>query len=362
MSAHTASIEAPLGLKVFPRPRDPQEVGADRRPRPERVDVAPTALGHGDVPVTVLVAAKNEEVNLPRCLSALTPAARVVVLDSRSTDATVAQAASYGAEVVQFDYKGSYPKKRQWALETLDLQTEWVFLLDADEVVPEALWDEIRAVTSDPRASDGYLVTKGFHFLGRAFTFGGFSFDALLLFRTGKARFEHLVDDPASALDMEVHERVIVDGTVKSLKTPLVHEDFKGLEAYIRRHNQYSTWEARLRHSYLNGGSYGTQSVQARLFGNAQERRRFLKKVAIRTPFEPLLWFLYHFILRGGFLEGRAGLIASQIRASYISQVRAKMYELGMDAQAEPGGATSRPGPTPITWSRSTPAVRARPA
>ncbi len=361
MSAHTTSLEAPTGLKVFPRPRSADDVGVERRPQPARVEVAPTLLGHGDVPVTVLVAAKNEEVNLPRCLSALAPAARVVVLDSRSTDATVAQAASYGAEVAQFDYKGSYPKKRQWALDTLDLDTEWVFLLDADEVVPDALWSEIRAVTSDPQAADGYLVTKGFHFLGRAFAFGGFSFDALLLFKTGTARFEHLVDDPASALDMEVHERVIVDGTVKSLKTPLIHEDFKGLEAYIRRHNQYSTWEARLRHSYLNGGSYGTQSVTPRLFGNAQERRRFLKKLAIRTPFEPLLWFVYHFVLRGGFLEGRAGLIASQIRASYISQVRAKMYELGMDAQPQQGNARSRRKSAPIAWPRSTPTPTPQP-
>lgn len=291
-------------------------------------------LGRGDVPVTVLVAAKNEEANLPRCLAALAPAARVVVLDSYSTDATVSQAIEVGAEVVQFNYEGAYPKKRQWALDTLDLTTEWVFLLDADEVVPETLWEEVRAVTSNEQSADGYLITKGFHFMGRPFQYGGFSFDALLLFRTGKAKFENLLDDPASALDMEVHERVIVNGSVGRLQTPIIHEDFKGLEAYISRHNQYSTWEARLRRAYLDGGAYGTESVQPRLFGNAQERRRFLKKLAIRTPFEPLLWFLYHYVMRGGFIEGRPGLIASQIRASYISQVRAKMFELKRERPA----------------------------
>ena len=286
------------------------------------------ALGRGDLPVTVLLAAKDEEANLPRCLAALAPAARVVVLDSHSTDGTGEIARACGAEVVQFDYSGGYPKKRQWALDTLDIETDWVLLLDADEVVPPALWAEIRRAVTDPAGPDAYLITKGFHFLGRPFKHGGFSFEALLLFRTGTGRFEQLVDDPAAALDMEVHERVIVDGRVGRLSTPLIHEDFKGLEAYVRRHNQYSTWEARLRQGYLDGGAYGRDTVSPRLLGNAQERRRFLKRLAVRTPFEPALWFLYHYVARGGFLEGRPGLIASQIRSSYIAQVRAKMYEL----------------------------------
>jgi len=260
-------------------------------------------------------------------MEALGPAERVVVLDSHSTDATPHIAREHGAEVVQFDYGGGYPKKRQWALETLDVETEWVLLLDADEVVPESLWTEIRRTLSTPDADDAYLITKGFHFLGRKFAHGGFSHEAVLLFRKGRARFERLIDDP-SGLDMEVHERLIVDGSVGSLDTALIHEDFKGLEAYIKRHNRYSTWEAHLRCAYLRGETYGESSVDARLFGNAQERRRFLKKIAIQVPFEPLLWFLYHYVLRLGFLEGRPGLIASQIRRNYIANVRAKMFEV----------------------------------
>ena len=286
------------------------------------------SLGNGPLSITVLLAAKNEEANLSRCLMALEPAARVVVLDSHSTDRTEAIALAAGAEVVQFDYSGGYPKKRQWALDTLDIQTDWVLLLDADEVVPSALWSEIQTATESTSGPDAYLVTKGFHFLGKPFKHGGFSFEALLLFRRGAGRFEQLVDDPAAALDMEVHERVIVKGEVGRLHTPLIHEDFKGLEAYVRRHNQYSTWEARLRRGYLDGGTYGRDAVSPRLFGNTQERRRFLKRLAVRVPFEPALWFLYHYVARGGFLEGRPGLIASQIRSSYIAQVRAKMYEL----------------------------------
>jgi glycosyltransferase involved in cell wall biosynthesis len=285
------------------------------------------------LPITVLLAAKNEAVNLPRCLAALMPVTRTIVLDSQSTDATADIALSHGAEVVQFDYRGGYPKKRQWALDRLAIATPWVLLLDADEVVPEALWREIAGVVHQPDAPEAYLITKGFHFLGRRFQYGGFSHSAVLLFKTGKARFERLFDDEPGGLDMEIHERVVVDGRIGRLDTPLIHEDFKGLEAYIARHNQYSTWEARVRHRYLTTGRYGEETIAPRLFGNAQERRRFLKALIVRLPFEQHLWFLYHYVARLGLLEGRPGLIASQIRASYIAQTRAKIYELGLKRQ-----------------------------
>lgn len=264
---------------------------------------------------------------MDRCLDALNPARRVVVLDSHSDDSTGDIARNHGAEVVQFEYTGGYPKKRQWALETLNIETEWVLLLDADEVVPQELWEEIAETLEAPDHA-AYLITKGFHFMGRRFDYGGFSHQAVLLFRMGSARFEELIDDPATALDMEVHERLLVDGSVGELRTPLIHEDYKGLEAYIDRHNKYSTWEARLRRTYLDEGAYGNQAVEARFLGDAQERRRFLKKIAIRIPFEPLLWFLYHYVARLGLLEGKPGLIASQIRMHYIAHVRAKMYEM----------------------------------
>jgi glycosyltransferase involved in cell wall biosynthesis len=285
------------------------------------------------LPITVLLAVKNEAVNLPRCLDALSLAMRVIVVDSHSTDSTVEIALARGAEVVQFDYWGGYPKKRQWALEHIGIETTWVLLLDADEVVPDALWREIAAAVVRPDGPDAYLIKKGFHFLGRRFHHGGFSHSAVLLFRNGTARFEQLLDDTPDSLDMEIHERVVVQGCIGKLKTPLIHEDFKGLEAYITRHNKYSTWEARVRHRYLTSGRYGEDTIEPRPFGNSQERRRFLKALIMRLPFEQHLWFLYHYVLRLGILEGRPGLIACQIRASYIEQTRAKIYDLKRQAR-----------------------------
>jgi glycosyltransferase involved in cell wall biosynthesis len=278
--------------------------------------------------VTAIVATKNEEANLARCLASIQEAERIIVLDSGSTDQTVNIALAAKVDVFTFDYRGGYPKKRQWALDTIPLTTEWVLLLDADEVVPPALWNEIRGAISDPAARDAYLIQKGFHFLGRRLRFGGFSHRAVILFRTGKARFEEVFGGSAEGLDMEVHERVVVNGTIGELRTPLIHEDFKGLTAYLDKHNRYSTWEAHVRQTYLDTNCWGKLTISPRLFGDSQERRRFLKKFVIRIPFEPWLWFAYHYFACLGVLEGMPGLIASQIRMQYISNVRSKLYEL----------------------------------
>jgi hypothetical protein len=120
------------------------------------------------------------------------------------------------------------------------------------------------------------------------------------------------------------HERVIVDGATGKLRTPLIHEDFKGLHAYLDRHNKYSTWESAVRHQFLKTGQYGEDTIRPKLFGNTQERRRWPKSFIIRIPGEAWLWFIYHYFLKLGFLEYRAGLIACQIRSAYIRDVRAK--------------------------------------
>ena len=288
------------------------------------------------LPITVLIAARNEEKNIGRCLSSVSPAKRVILIDSQSQDRTERIARDYGAEVIQFYYRGGYPKKRQWALDFIPIQTQWIFLLDADEAVPDPLWAEIGNALNQPGGPDAYLITKGFHFMGRRFRHGGFSHKAVLLFRRGKGRFEEIVEEDPSGLDMEVHERLLVEGKIGRLKTPLIHEDFKGLEAYISRHNQYSSWEAKLRQKLLNGSNGKASAVHPRLLGDHQERRRFLKMIAMRVPFEPQLWFFYHYIFRLGFLEGRPGLISSRIRSEYIAQVRAKLYELQFLASRSP--------------------------
>jgi hypothetical protein len=249
-----------------------------------------------------------------------------LVVDSHSSDGSPDVASAAGARVIQFEYRGGYPKKRQWVLDGQEIRHDWVLLIDADEAVPPSLWEEIATVVGQPSGPKAFLVKKEFHFLGRRMRFGGFSHRAVALFRRDSARFEELPFADASGLDIEVHERLLVEGSIGRLRTALQHEDFKGLSAYIDRHNRYSTWEAQARISLLEGGG-GSGQVHPRPFGNLQERRRWLKLAAARAPLEPTLWFLWHYVLCLGFLEGRRGLIAAQIRAAYIAQVRAKIFE-----------------------------------
>lgn len=278
--------------------------------------------------ICVVVATKNEEANIEKCIESLKPASRIIVIDSMSTDRTAEIARSLGAEVHSFEYRGGYPKKRQWVLDTVDIDTDWVFMVDADEEIPEELWSEIQNELSKSEPIVGFFIHKGFHFLGEKFRFGGFSHPALVLWKTGMGSFEETLATSANQQDMEVHERVIVTGSTKKLQAHLIHNDFKGLQAYYDRHNKYATWEAILRFQFLKTGRWGESDVNAKLLGDSQEFRRFLKKFIIQLPFEPWVWFGYHFFLKLGFLEGRRGLVASQIRREYIRQVRTKVYEL----------------------------------
>src|ERR1700749_5111367 len=110
------------------------------------------SLDHPAVPVSVLVPAKNEAENLRRCLPALAWADEVFVVDSQSTDTTAQVARDQGAKVVQFHFNGTFPKKKNWALENLPLRNEWVLIVDADEVVIPQLATEIARRTAENEA------------------------------------------------------------------------------------------------------------------------------------------------------------------------------------------------------------------
>src|SRR5437879_1971487 len=117
------------------------------------------------LPISVIVAARNEEKNLPRCLEALRNVGEVYVIDPQSTDATPEIARSFGAKLVQFHYRGGWPKKRQWAIDTLPLAHRWVLLLDADEVLTADLEEEISRVMQDYAIAGAYIALR-MYFLG----------------------------------------------------------------------------------------------------------------------------------------------------------------------------------------------------
>jgi glycosyltransferase involved in cell wall biosynthesis len=284
------------------------------------------------LPVSVIVATRNEEKNLPRCLEALRIAGEVYVIDSGSTDATVEIARSSGAHVVQFQYRGGWPKKRQWAIENLPLAFDWIFLVDADEALTLELAEEIRQAIQNPDIN-GYYISLRMYFLGRMLRHGGAGFWKLSLFRKGKGGYEcRLRDQDASMADMEIHEHVMVDGPTARLKNPLEHHNVESLSRYIRKHDEYSNWEAKV---WVEGDG---KDLKPTFWGTQAQRRRWLKTKFLRVPGAPLWFFFLKYIFSLGLLDGVPGLIYCGFQAVQVFHVKAKILEMRRDAESTRGG------------------------
>jgi glycosyltransferase involved in cell wall biosynthesis len=280
------------------------------------------------IPVSVLIPAKNEQANLPACLSSVQRADEVFVVDSQSSDRSVEIAKNYGAHVVQFQFNGSWPKKKNWSLENLPFRNEWVLIVDCDERITPELWEEIATAIQNPEYN-GYYLNRRVYFLGQWIRHGGRYPDwNLRLFEHTKGRYENLnTEDIPNTGDNEVHEHVILAGKAGYLKNDMIHEDFRDLYHWIERHNRYSNWEARV---YLNllTDKDDNGTIGANLFGDAVQRKRFLKKVWVRLPFKPFLRFILSYIIQCGFLDGKAGYIYARLLSQYEYQIGVKLYEL----------------------------------
>jgi glycosyltransferase involved in cell wall biosynthesis len=286
--------------------------------------VPPSTAAVHLLPISVIIPVRNEGANLARCLESLADVAEVYVIDSQSNDDTRSIAESYNAKVVQFYYSGGWPKKRQWAMDTLTFACDWIFLLDADEILTPELADEIRAALQNPGV-DGYSICLQMHFLGRVLRHCDASFWKLSLFRKGRGRFEcRLKNQDASMADIEIHEHVVVDGPTGELRHALIHHNVASLSRYIAKHNEYSNWEARV----LLQPAGQSEELSADFFGSQAQRRRWLKRKLYRLPGSPILLFLYRYFVRFGILDGVPGLIYCTFQAMQMFHTKAKIYEI----------------------------------
>ncbi len=301
----------------------------------EEIENGGAIVSAAKVPISVIVATRNEARNLPQCLDSLREVGEVYVVDSGSTDATPDTARSFGAHVVQFHYAGGWPKKRQWAMDTLPLAFDWILLLDADESLTPDLTEEIRQAVKDP-AIHGYYISLRMYFLGRVLRHSDASFQKLSLFRRGKGHYEcRLREQDASMADMEVHEHVVVDGATARLRNPIIHRNVESLSRYIQKHDEYSNWEARVwTDGEVNPG------LRPRLFGTQAQRRRWLKKKFLGIPGSPGLFFLYKYLFGLGFLDGVPGLVYCGFQAVQVFHIKSKIVELRL-ARQKTGNPTS---------------------
>jgi len=280
------------------------------------------------LPVTIIIPAKQESKNIGPCLESLVWADQVYVVDSHSTDGTVEIAENMGATVVQFDYDGGWPKKKNWAIRNLDIRNDWIFIVDADERVPNVLREEIAATIQNPDF-DGYYVRWKFIFLGRWMKHCWNHGWMLRLIRKGSGEYEDLGMRGEGGWDNEVHENIVVEGKVGRLKNYLLHESNSSLEFWLRKHNEFSTWDARRRRHQLDEG---VPSIFTFFSSNPIKRRRFMRALFIRLPGKPLIMFLYLYLFKIGFLDGKAGLYFCALHGAHTLNISAKLFE---QAQAE---------------------------
>lgn len=287
------------------------------------------------VPISVVIATKNEQANIRYALESVRWADQVFVVDSQSQDATLHIAKEFGADIVQFHYRGKGPKKWHWSLNNLPFPHQWILILAADERVSSELKEELAKLCKSGSDKDGFYARRKLYFLGRWLKHSAWYPNwSVRVVRRGKAHYEDLGAGQADPGDVEAHEKLIVDGKLGYLQGDIIHEDRKDLFAYLERMNRYSSWNAQVYYNLTHlAGSKG--EVNPRLSGDVVERRRFFKRIWVKLPFRMMIRFLYDYIFKLGFLEGRPGFIWCALKAVQEFHISAKIYEMELKRQGK---------------------------
>ena len=268
--------------------------------------------------LTIAIPTRNEESNLDVCLKAIGTdfSSRVVVIDSVSSDATSDVARNYGAEVIDFQWDGHFPKKRNWFLRLHTPSTEWVMFLDADEILTSEVKSEIASVLPDS-PHQGFLLSYTNYFLGRKLH-GGYPLRKLALFRVGEVEYERIEEDRWSQCDMEVHEHPLIAGSVGLIHSRIDHRDLRGIDSYTRKHNEYAAWEAqRLFHHRHSSHAQSAWKFHQRL-----------KYRLISSPWGGLAFFFGSYFVMGGWRDGSIGFAFCLLKAGYFTQIACRLREL----------------------------------
>lgn len=267
--------------------------------------------------ITVIILTKDEEVNIKRCIESVADIAdRIIVVDSGSADKTVEIAKELGAETYEHEFI-THGKQFNWALSNLNIKTSWVFRLDADEAVtPELALEIIRECQKHLNDDiSGFVMRFKINFMGRFLKYGGaYPFCKTTIFKYGKGMY----DERGMRDDV-----IISDGRLADLKEDCLHYDFKNLEAWIAKHNWYSTLEA-------NNVEYGTEKNKAGLISSAKTKK-MRDNVYYKLPryFRAKLFYIYRYYFKLGFLDGEPGRVYAFLQAYwYRYLIDAKIYEL----------------------------------
>lgn len=275
--------------------------------------------------VSILILTKNEEQDLPGCLESVAWSDDIHVYDSLSTDRTLPIAMERGAHVTQRAFD-NWAAHQNWGLANIRFKYPWVFYIDADERMTPELIAAVKQAIEQPCDHVAFRVHRRDFFLGTWLKHAQATPFYMRLFRPECMRYERLVN-PVS----------IPAGPVGDLRGYLDHFPFsKGIDFWFDRHNRYSRLEAeQILANRANGLHFNP--VMATFARDRTVRRFHQKELFYRLPCRPLIKFILLYVVKGGFLDGRAGLLYCQMQACYERMIVTKTAILAAEARNKPG-------------------------
>ncbi len=270
------------------------------------------------LPLSAIVLTYNEEANIEECLQSLAGRVdEIFVVDSGSTDGTLAIARRYTSHIAEHPFR-NWADQFNWAADTLPLKHQWIMRLDADERMTPDAWRELGDLWPNlGEDASGIAIMKEFYFMGRVMRHGGHFLPWIRLWRRDRAHFEER--------PMDEH-LIFSSGRVTTLKHPFREEDRKGFRAWLTKHVTYAEREVQA----LTGP--GGDLVAPDLKGSAVARKKWLKQnVYQKLPLfvRPFLYFFYRYVVQRGFLDGKEGFIFHFFQGLwYRMLVDVKLYEL----------------------------------
>lgn len=252
--------------------------------------------------LTVIILTKDEKIHIARCIENILPIAKkIYVVDCHSTDGTQKIALSLGAEVIEHDWPGNQAEQFNWALDNLDIDTEWILRLDADEYLsPELINELCTYLPSAPDDVNALVLPLGRAFMGRLLKHGIVNGVSMIrIFRRGKARYEKRI--------MDEHLQIIC-GRTHTCRHKFIDDNRMPIGSFIGKHNSYATREAiLLLNEELNAKNSCNEDGYAKEVAAKRRQKASYNKM-------PLFWrafayFVYRYFFKLGFLDGKEGFI-----------------------------------------------------
>ena len=265
------------------------------------------------IPVSVIVVTKNEQARIAACLEKLKDFSEVIVVDSMSQDKTAQVVRDLGVTLVEFNWNRQYPKKRQWCLDQLKLKHDWVFFLDADEIVTDKFVSEVRDLFETGPDACGYFVKGHYLMLGRVLKHG-LQNNKIALFDRTKMEFPVIDDlDIPGMGEIEGHYQPVLkagfeNGAIGQIVSPILHDALDDDRAWLFRHQKYARWEIGM-------------NVKNAWPADPKPWRNFIKTVLRDSRFRPQLMFLASYVLKLGFLDGQRGFQFAKKKKQYYSMI-----------------------------------------